>query len=338
MPELDGSVSAGQATNPVLVGLVRHDGGDLENRANWSLVDHFVLESPGRWMFRAGPGTYGLVAFVDLNADGVYQPGEPFMPVDTNELVTCDSRHTHSELALFITAEGRSRIEGEIDFMKFQARTASAQLNQSLGAMTAYGVVTTFEDPRFREEHATNSLWRPYDFIFDVGPGVYFLEPYDAHKIPVLFVHGINGTPTNFRYLGGAFGSNEVSALAVLLPVGRPPLRHCRPSRSDDEGRSSMLKPVFRCAEAVPLVAGLQHPVFAPARAAVALEALRTPDREPPGVALFRADLAHRAAEVERLDDRLLDQRVPPGGSIIAAATSQDAMIAYCGDVEVCIR
>ena len=29
---------------------------------------------------------------------------------------------------------------------------------------------------------------------------------------------------------------------------------------------------------------------------------------------------------------------VPPGGSIIAADTSQDAMIAYCGDVDVCIR
>lgn len=29
---------------------------------------------------------------------------------------------------------------------------------------------------------------------------------------------------------------------------------------------------------------------------------------------------------------------VPPGGSIIAAATSQLAMIAYCGEVLVCIR
>jgi hypothetical protein len=29
---------------------------------------------------------------------------------------------------------------------------------------------------------------------------------------------------------------------------------------------------------------------------------------------------------------------VPPGSSIIAAATSQEAMIAYCGEVEVCIR
>jgi pimeloyl-ACP methyl ester carboxylesterase len=85
--------------------------------------------------------------------------------------------------------------------MKFQSRSSSAQLQQTLGAATAYGVVTTLEDPRFREEHAAESLWRPYDFIFDVGPGVYFLEPYDARKIPVLFVHGINGTPSNFRYL-----------------------------------------------------------------------------------------------------------------------------------------
>jgi pimeloyl-ACP methyl ester carboxylesterase len=30
---------------------------------------------------------------------------------------------------------------------------------------------------------------------------VYFLEPYDRRKIPVLFVHGINGSPANFTYL-----------------------------------------------------------------------------------------------------------------------------------------
>ena len=29
---------------------------------------------------------------------------------------------------------------------------------------------------------------------------------------------------------------------------------------------------------------------------------------------------------------------VPPGGSIIAAATSQEAIMAYCGEVEVCIK
>lgn len=200
--KIDGSVSTGLATpSPLLVGLVRHNGGALDDRHNWSLVDHFVLESPGRWMFRAGPGTYGLVAFKDVNADGVYQPGEPFLPVDTKQLVVCDSTHRHAELALLIPTEGRSRLEGDIDFMKFQARTANAQLQHSLGTATAYGAVTTLDDPRFKDDHAANSLWRPYDFIIDVGPGVYFLEPYDARKIPVLFVHGINGTPKNFRFL-----------------------------------------------------------------------------------------------------------------------------------------
>ena len=53
--------------------------------------------------------------------------------------------------------------------------------------------------------------------------------------------------------------------------------------------------------EAVPLVVGLEHPVFLLADA-VAVEAVRAPDLEPPILAPFVVDLAHGAAEVERLD------------------------------------
>jgi pimeloyl-ACP methyl ester carboxylesterase len=218
---ISGSVSARQdPPSPLLVGLVRHKGGALEDTKNWHLVDHFVLDVPGSWMFRAEPGTYGIVAYADLNADGVYQPGEPFMPVDPNHLVICDSRHPNSEMALFIRDEGRSRLEGDIDFMRFQARSADAQLKQSLSMATAYGTVTTFDDPRFKKEYATDSLWRPYDFIFSVGPGVYFLEPYDARKIPVLFVHGINGTPTNFRYLVDRLDRTKYQPWLYYYPSG----------------------------------------------------------------------------------------------------------------------
>ena len=114
--KIDGSVSAAQETSsPLLVGLVRHDGGVLDDSRNWSLVDHFVLDAPGRWMFRAGPGTYGLVAFVDSNADGVYQHSEPFLAVDPNRLVTCDDGHRHAEVTLSIPADGRPRLKGEIE-------------------------------------------------------------------------------------------------------------------------------------------------------------------------------------------------------------------------------
>ena len=46
--------------------------------------------------------------------------------------------------------------------------------------------------------------------------------------------------------------------------------------------------------------------------------------------------MARRNSIASRIDSST--SALPCGGSIIAAATSQDAMIAYCGLVEVCIR
>src|SRR5262245_46671164 len=47
-----------------------------------------------------------------------------------------------------------------------------------------------------------------------------------------------------------------------------------------------------------------------------------------------------RIARRNSIDSSMLSSTnaVPPGGSIIDAATSQLAMIAYCGEVDVCIR
>ncbi|CFO30463.1 Uncharacterised protein [Bordetella pertussis] len=47
-----------------------------------------------------------------------------------------------------------------------------------------------------------------------------------------------------------------------------------------------------------------------------------------------------RMARRKSMASRMLSstRAVPPGGSIMAAATSHDAMIAYCGEVDVCIR
>ena len=199
---IGGTVATEQeSTRPIVVGLVRHTGGAVEEVRNWVLADHFVLESAGRWMFRTSPGTYGLVAYVDSNADGLYQPGEPLLAVDTQRLLSCKSGERKTDVALVVPTRGRSRVEGTIDFMAFQARTAIEQMQASLGLLTAYGEIVTLDDPRFSEERAAASLWRPYDFMFEAHPGVYFLQAYDAAKTPLLFVHGINGTPVDFRYL-----------------------------------------------------------------------------------------------------------------------------------------
>ena len=40
-----------------------------------------------------------------------------------------------------------------------------------------------------------------FQFIVEVGAGVYFVEPYDPGRVPVLFVHGIGGNPREFEAL-----------------------------------------------------------------------------------------------------------------------------------------
>jgi pimeloyl-ACP methyl ester carboxylesterase len=187
--------------SPRIVGLLRHNGGDVTAVENFRLVDHFVVDGGALWFFKVSPGTYGLAAFADRNADLIYQPGEPFLRVDPQRLLVCASGEELRDIALVIPEEGRPRVAGDLDITALQARTVSDQLAASMSLLTAVGAITTLDDPRFRTENAVSGMWAPFDFVFNVRPGVYFLQAYDPTKIPVLFVHGIQGTPRSLRLL-----------------------------------------------------------------------------------------------------------------------------------------
>lgn len=199
---LQGQVHATQPNgHPLVVLLIRKRDTQSESRSGWQLVDHYVLEGTGRWIFRVEPGTYALAAFEDRNANLVYEPGEPALQMDPERAVTCMASAHINDLELVIPAEGRAAINGAIDIAHLQVRTLSAQFAVSLGAVTAAGELASLDDSRFSAEHARQGLWRPFDFLFEARPGVYFLEPYSRDKTPVLFIHGIAGSPTDFRYL-----------------------------------------------------------------------------------------------------------------------------------------
>jgi pimeloyl-ACP methyl ester carboxylesterase len=218
---IEGRVSAERKEQkPLVVVLLRKIGADPARRESWQVSDHFVLEEPGRWGFRASPDTYGLVAFQDLNADLKAQPGEPFLRLDTGKLLECKTGGALKDIALVIPAAGQSRVQGEIDISALQARTVDEQMHISLGQLTAMGVVTSIDDPRFASKIGEESLWHPFDFLFEGGAGVYFLEPYDAAKTPVLFVHGIAGTPTDFRYLIQHVDRNRFQPWVYYYPSG----------------------------------------------------------------------------------------------------------------------
>jgi pimeloyl-ACP methyl ester carboxylesterase len=63
-------------------------------------------------------------------------------------------------------------------------------------------------------------LWAPFDFTFNDRPGIYFLEPYDSRKVPVLFIHGIEGTPRDFEPLIAKLDRRDVQPWVYFYPTG----------------------------------------------------------------------------------------------------------------------
>jgi len=186
---------------PLVVVLARQTGADPMQRDSWQVADHFVLEEPGQWQFFASPGTYGVVAFQDLNGDLKAQAGEPYLRLERERLFTCKPGERVADVALRIPAAGRSRLNETIDVAALQARSINEQFALTLTQVTAVGEITDLSDPRFADAIANDGLWKPFVFLFKGRPGVYFFQAYDRKKIPVLFVHGINGSPTNFKTL-----------------------------------------------------------------------------------------------------------------------------------------
>lgn len=99
-------------------------------------------------------------------------------------------------------------------------RTRDEQITAIFPAVTAAGEVTTLSDSRFAAGNVRAGMWAPYHFILNVGPGVYFLEKYDPSRIPVLFVHGIDGSPDNFRYLIERLNRQRFQAWVYYYPSG----------------------------------------------------------------------------------------------------------------------
>lgn len=204
----------------MIVLLFKHNGGDITKRENWRLFDHFVNDSPGKWYFSTASGSYLIAAFKDVNDDLIYQLDEPAIAPTPENIVRCQPGEVKTGINLVIAEQGRTRAEAPLDIAKLQIRSSKQQLDISLGQVTQIGTLASLDEPRFADEVAEQSLWRPLDFLIDGNTGLYFLEPYSAEKIPVLFVHGINGTPRNFEYLIKQMDRTHFQPWVLYYPSG----------------------------------------------------------------------------------------------------------------------
>ncbi len=182
-------------------------------------ADHFVLESAGKWIFTLAPGRYRLLAFADHSGDLEYQSGEPLV---LDETLDCAPGQRISGRSLKLAAADADPLDGRglrVTRERSATKAGSGTL-VSLGEATAFGEITTLDHARFAPAVARDSLWRPVDFYRHHRGGIYFLEPHDPDRIPVLMVHGINGSPRVFEAIIQGLDHDRYQPWLYYYPSG----------------------------------------------------------------------------------------------------------------------
>jgi pimeloyl-ACP methyl ester carboxylesterase len=201
-----------EARGPLIVGLVTGEGDDA------ALVDYFVSEKPGPWAFVVEPGDYRVGAYEDIDNDGRYEL-EPACLGETVNPIHLQSGARIGDLQLKIR-EGVHFRTTSFSLAELQTRGQDEQNRISLMALSTAGEVTSLEDPRFSREQASRGMWQYYDFLLESRPGIFFLQEYDPDRIPVLYVHGVNGTPRDFEQLIAALDREHFQPWVLLYPSG----------------------------------------------------------------------------------------------------------------------
>jgi pimeloyl-ACP methyl ester carboxylesterase len=90
------------------------------------------------------------------------------------------------------------------------------------GAAVSVGVgeVASIHEARFAASIGEEGLWKPASSLEAGNLGLYFTEPYDPSRIPVVFVHGIGGSPQDFKKLIPALDRSRYQAWFFTYPSG----------------------------------------------------------------------------------------------------------------------
>ncbi len=186
----------------------------LRDRQGKNISSFRVMSKPGPFEFIANPEPTFLFAFDDLNKDLKFQGNEPYGWAAKGDAVDPLNEATdHINISIVAAASGQPAFPQEL---------VNEPLENHIDDDIQFnvGTISSLDNLWFSEEQAKKGLWEPYAFLDDGGFGIHFLQPYDPDKIPVLFVHGVNGTPRNFAALIEQLDQSKFQAWFYSYPSG----------------------------------------------------------------------------------------------------------------------
>ena len=203
--------SDSELSAPIIVVSVKEPEQDNHFR---KVINYQILKKPSYYGFMAPIGKISVFAFEDKNKNEKYDAGEP-----------CGCYSDGSE---FILDNGKLLYGIDIEIKKngklpekFSDLSMMLAINSNfIVKKPKSGEVVTMDHYYFAKGFGALGMWRPLELASLQGPDIFFLSKYDPQKIPILFVHGISGTPKDFEYLISKLDKEKYQPWVYQYPSG----------------------------------------------------------------------------------------------------------------------
>lgn len=176
-------------------------------------VEYVILKGPGPFMLYVPEGAYRLYSVTDFNDDGLFEEREVSGAFDRAKGLSVAEGEVRTDVAIRAKA---SAAEGIAVPCRFSVKDdASALPHQA-----ANGEIVKIYDERFSMANADTGLWAPSNFMKAFGAYIYLTGPYDPRKLPVLFVHGSQGSPHTWAYFHFRLDRSKYQPWFFYYPSG----------------------------------------------------------------------------------------------------------------------
>jgi len=194
-------------SGPILASLLKREDGFVR----W--IDAYPVSGNDAYKFFGIPGSYTVGAFVDANRDGEYQTSEPATYLGEDQKLP-----TFFELR----ADKKNSLQTLVIKNTLAPELSARIVYDTNQALQASGRVVSLRDRMFSRENARLGMWQPLDFTERVGGGLFLLKEYRQNRIPVIFVHGITGTPVDWKKPIRALDPKRFQPLVFYYASGLP--------------------------------------------------------------------------------------------------------------------
>ncbi|WP_147821939.1 esterase/lipase family protein [Salidesulfovibrio onnuriiensis] len=176
--------------------------------------DFDVLDEGGAFVLSLQRGSYRVFAFEDANRDSTFTQGERLCGAGESLLVDGESVETY--VLIRMRLQGKSvtcpyDISGRFFVDQEKSRFRKLQT----------GTVVDLDMPLFAPKYARQGLWTPFRAFKEQGAKIFFLEAYDPSRQPVLFIHGLNGSPRDLERLIQGLDRSRFQPWVYYYPTGQ---------------------------------------------------------------------------------------------------------------------